>query len=308
MGRAPINWLAANASTSQRSVSATQDRDSGEVALSNPTVIIDGSSRNSPYLDPFYATQYDLSYEYYFEDTDGAFIAAAFYKDIESFIEQIGTEPYDFAANGIIIPDSVQVPVFYNAEFQGQEPERVRDENGLPVFITVPTENGSYSTRVNNAEGGYIRGLEFSYTQIYSMLPGIWSGLGMSASYSFTESEIQRTVGNGVFADALPGLSENVAQVTLFWEYEGFETRISGRYRDQFVSEQVAVNDQTVNFAEELVIDYQASYEVNENISVLFQVNNVTDEPTRSYFSSEEQTGTIQFFGTQYFLGMTYSL
>jgi TonB-dependent receptor len=308
MGRAPINWLAANASTSQRSVSATQDRDSGEVALSNPTVIIDGSSRNSPYLDPFYATQYDLSYEYYFEDTDGAFIAAAFYKDIDSFIEQIGTEPYDFAANGIIIPDSVQVPVFYNAEFQGQEPERVRDENGLPVFITVPTENGSYSTRVNNAEGGYIRGLEFSYTQIYSMLPGIWSGLGMSASYSFTESEIQRTVGNGVFADALPGLSENVAQVTLFWEYEGFETRVSGRYRDQFVSEQVAVNDQTVNFAEELVIDYQASYEVNENISVLFQVNNVTDEPTRSYFSSEEQTGTIQFFGTQYFLGMTYSL
>jgi outer membrane receptor protein involved in Fe transport len=115
-------------------------------------------------------------------------------------------------------------------------------------------------------------------------------------------------VGNGVFADALPGLSENVAQVTLFWEYEGFETRVSGRYRDQFVSEQVAVNDQTVNFAEELVIDYQASYEVNENISVLFQVNNVTDEPTRSYFSSEEQTGTIQFFGTQYFLGMTYSL
>jgi TonB-dependent receptor len=308
MGRAPINWLAANASTSQRSVSATQDRDSGEIALSNPTVIVDGSSRNSPYLDPFYATQYDLSYEYYFEDTDGAFIAAAFYKDIESFIEQIGTEPYDFAANGIIIPDSVQVPVFYNAEFQGQEPERVRDENGLPVFITVPTENGSYSTRVNNAEGGYIRGLEFSYTQIYSMLPGIWSGLGMSASYSFTESEIQRTVGNGVFADALPGLSENVAQLTLFWEYEGFETRVSGRYRDQFVSEQVAVNDQTVNFAEELVIDYQASYEVNDNISVLFQVNNVTDEPTRSYFSSEEQTGTIQFFGTQYFLGMTYSL
>ena len=130
----------------------------------------------------------------------------------------------------------------------------------------------------------------------------------MNASYSYTESEIQRTVGNGVFASALPGLSENVATVTLFWEYEGFETRVSGRYRDAFVSQQVAVNDQTVNFDSELVVDYQASYEINDNMSVLFQINNVTDEPTKSYFTSPEQTGTIQFFGTQYFLGMTYSL
>ena len=83
---------------------------------------------------------------------------------------------------------------------------------------------------------------------------------------------------------------------------------MSGRYRDAFVSRQVAVNDQTVNFDSELVVDYQASYEINDNISVLFQINNLTDEPTKSYFTSPEQTGTIQFFGTQYFLGMTYSL
>ena len=130
----------------------------------------------------------------------------------------------------------------------------------------------------------------------------------MSASYSFTESEIQRTLSEGVFASQLPGLSENVVTATLFWEYEGFETRVSARYRDAFVSQQVAVNDQTVNFDDELVIDYQASYEINDNLSMLFQVNNLTDEPTRSYFSTPEQTGTLQFFGTQYYLGLTYSL
>ena len=113
---------------------------------------------------------------------------------------------------------------------------------------------------------------------------------------------------DGVFSARLPGLSENVATVTVFWEYEGFETRLSTRYRDAFVSEQVAVNDQTVNFDSETVVDFQASYDINENMSVLFQVNNLTDEPTRSFFTSDEQTGTIQFFGTQYFLGLTYSL
>ena len=308
MGRAPINRFAANASTTVETVTAYQDRDSGEITLSQPTAKINGNASNSPYLEPFYATQYDISWEYYFSETDGALVVAAFYKDIESFIEDISIEPYDFEGNGIIVPDSVQVPVYLEPEFSGQEAELARDVDGNPLFVTVPTENGSYTTAVNNAEGGYIRGIELAYTEVYSKLPGLWSGLGISASYSYTESEIQRTLSSGVYSSRLPGLSENVATVTVFWDYEGFETRLSGRYRDAFVSKQVAVNDQTVNFESELVVDYQASYEINDHWSVLFQVNNLTDEPTKSYFTSPEQTGTIQFFGTQYYLGMTYQL
>lgn len=308
MGRAPINRFAANASTNIEVVTALQDRDSGEITLSTPTARVNGNASNSPYLEPFYATQYDISWEYYFSETDGALVIAGFYKDIESFVEDIEIDPYDFAANGVVIPDSIQVPVYLAPEFSGQETELARDENGAPVFVTVPTENGSYRTAVNNAEGGYVRGLEVAYTQIYSMLPGMWSGLGVNASFSYTESEIQRVLGNGVYASDLPGLSENVATLTVFWEYEGFETRLSTRYRDAFVSQQVAVNDQVVNFDSELVMDYQASYEIDDSWSVLFQINNLTDEPTKSYFSSDEQTGTIQFFGTQYYLGMTYQL
>ncbi|NDV92703.1 TonB-dependent receptor [Alteromonas sp. 345S023] len=308
MGRAPINRFAANASTTIETVTAFQDRDSGEISLSTPTAKVNGSAQNSPYLEPFYATQYDVSWEYYFSETEGALVIAGFYKDIESFVEDIEIEPYDFAGNGIVVPESVQVPVYLAPEFNGQAAELARDANGDPVFVTVPTENGSYSTAVNNAEGGYIRGLEVAYTQIYSMLPGWLSGLGVSASYSFTESEIQRTLGDNIYAADLPGLSENVATVTVFWEHEGFETRLSGRYRDAFVSQQVAVNEQVTNFDSELVVDYQASYAINDHWSVLFQVNNLTDEPTKSYFSSVEQTGTIQFFGTQYYLGMTYQL
>ena len=132
----------------------------------------------------------------------------------------------------------------------------------------------------------------------------------MSASYSYTESEIQTqtTLGGASVEQTLPGLSENVVAATLFWEYEDFETRLSVRWRDAFVSKQVAVNEQVVNFDSETVIDYQASYNINENLGMLFQVNNLTDEPTKSYFGSEAQTGTIQYFGRQIFLGVTYSL
>jgi outer membrane receptor protein involved in Fe transport len=90
-------------------------------------------------------------------------------------------------------------------------------------------------------------------------------------------------------------------------EYEGFESRLNARYRDEFVSEQWGVNEQVVNFDDELVIDVQASYQVTETFNVLFQVNNLTDEPTQSYFGTTDFSGTTQFFGRQYFLGATYS-
>lgn len=308
MGRAPINRFAANASINVGDVFATQDPDSGEITLSTPTSKITGNSTNSPYLEPFYATQYDISYEYYFTETDGSFAVAAFYKDIESFIENIGTDPYNFQANGFSVPDSVDVDVFFPVPEEGGDAQPVLDAQGNQLRVSVPTENGLYTTAINNGEGGYIRGIELSYTQIYSFLPDVWSGLGLNASYSYTESEIQRTVGNGVFSSRLPGLSEGVANVALFWEYQGFTTRINGRWRDAFVSNQVGINNQTVDFDAETILDFQASYDVTENLSVLFQANNLTDAPTKSYFGDESLTGTIQFFGTQYFLGLTYSL
>ena len=302
MGRPPINRLFANANVRVSDVFASIDEDTGDVVLTSPTAVINGSSTNSPFLRPFYADQYDLSYERYFDETDGAFVFALFYKNIQSFIDTTATFPYDFAGNGFDVPDEVTVTIL------DENDDPVLDASGDPRTVVVPTENGTYTTAQNNSEGGYIRGVEVAYTEIYSMLPGMWSGLGMNASFSFTESEIQRTTGNGVFSGTLPGLSEQVASVTLFWEYEGFETRVSSRYRNPFVSKQVAVNDQTVNFDSETVVDFQASYEVSENMSVLFQANNLTDAPTKSYFGDEALVGTIQYFGTQYFLGLTYSL
>ena len=280
MSRPNIDRLASNSSITLNKVS-TESESYFEIS---------GQAKNSPHLKPFYANQYDLSYEKYFEDGNGSLIAAVFYKDIEStgIVTQTISE-YDFAANGLAVPDQMIDPV-----------------SGVPLSI----RNGNFETAFNDQEGGYIRGLEFTYTQIFSFLPELWSGLGLQTSYSYTESEIQQIskLGQQDLSISLPGLSENVFQTTLFWEYQGFETRASVRYRDEFVSEQVAVEAQTVNYDGETIIDYQASYQFNDHFNVVFQINNVTDEPTKSYFGVKAQTGTIQYFGRQFFLGMTYAL
>lgn len=269
MSRPPINRLAGDAS-----------------ATANNDGIINGSSTNNPYLKPFYADQYDISYEKYFDE--GAFVAALFYKNIDSFIDTVAITNFDFKGNGFNVPDYIVAP----------------------SGVQTATSNGTYTTAMNNAEGGYIRGLELAYTQVFASLPDLFSGLGFNASYSYTESEVQSitSLGGDSATQSLPGLSNNVFSATLFYGYEGFETRISARYRDAFVSEQVAINDQVVNFDSETVMDYQASYQVTDSLNVLFQVNNLTDEPTKSYFGTEQKTGTLQYFGREFFLGFTYAL
>lgn len=270
MSRPPINRLA--------SVTSFSISDTGEIT---------GNSANSPFLRPFEANQYDLSLEYYFGS--GALAMALFYKDIQSFIQDDVLPEFDFKGAGFPVPDFI-IP----------DPE-----SGVPVA----TRNGSLYTAVNNSNGGYIRGAEVAYTQVFKSLPSYLSGLGAQLSYSYTESEVSliNSLGGEPIETTFEGLSKNVVNATLFWEYEGIDTRINGRYRSPFVSTQVGVNEQITNFASELVLDFQFGYQFNDNLKMLFQVNNLTDEPTRSYFGQEEMTGTLQFFGRQYFLGAVYS-
>jgi TonB-dependent receptor len=232
------------------------------------------------------AKQVDLSYEHYFEGDDGAISFAIFNKDIESFVQTTVINNPDFDALGIPMP-----------EFDPNNPGQA----------LVP---GIYETKTNNAEGGYVRGFEAALTKTFSFLPGIWSGLGTNLSYSYTKSEIEQTnsLSGSSRTISLPGLSPKVISATLYFDYDQFSTRISARYRDAFIGEQVAVETQLAYYSDETVLDYQAGYKVTENLDVLFQVNNLTDEPTQTYFGNEAQTGTLQYFGRQYYFGLNYSM
>ncbi|WP_415776408.1 TonB-dependent receptor [Shewanella oncorhynchi] len=243
----------------------------------------------SPLLDPFYADQFDLSYEHYFEDSEGAVVIALFYKDIKSFINDFTITEFDFESEGFIVPDTVV-------------------DNG--VTYPVNKNLGQYQTAINNDNGGYIRGVELGYTQIFDFLPSPLSGLGFTGSYSYSDSEVEFTtdLSGSNLSIPLPGLSESVLNTTLFYTLDGFDTRVSMRYRSSYVSEQVAVESQLAFFDAETIMDYQASYALENGLKFLFQINNLTDEPNKTYFGEEHQTGTIQYFGRQYFLGLSYSL
>lgn len=245
----------------------------------------DFSANTSPAIKPFYAEQYDLSYEHYFSETEGAFVAALFYKDIKSTPQQFTQQNFNFASVGIDVPP-------------------VNPETGVPVT------SGNYSAKFNNAEGGYLRGAELAYTQTFGFLPEPFNGLGFTGNVSYTESELKNeftTVQGGApETSPLPGLSKVVWSAAVFYDYNDvFSTRMNVRYRDDYIGDQIALGQsQQAFFQEELIVDFQASYQFNDTFQGVFSVSNITDEPNISYFGEEFNTGTIQYYGRQYYLGI----
>jgi phosphoribosylformimino-5-aminoimidazole carboxamide ribotide isomerase len=254
------------------------------------TEFLDYNSSTSPFLRPFYANQIDISYEHYFTETDGAFVVALWNKDITNFVGTLVEKDFDLTQIGIDIP-----PLF--------------DTNGVPIQF----EDGNYTHAENNAEGGYMRGVEVSYTQTFNFLPDLWSGLGANINWSYTESEITRpsAVPGETGQDApLEGLSNRVFSGTLFYDYdEKLNARVSVRHRGPYLSRQIAIgSDQSAYFNEETIYSAQMSYNFSENLQAVVSVDNLTDEPNISYFGDTNRTGTIQYFGRTIYFGVNYNL
>jgi iron complex outermembrane recepter protein len=240
----------------------------------------------NPLLDPFKADQFDLSYERYFGKS-GIISVAAFYKNLRSFIVQ-GTIPnFDFVAAGVTPPP--------------------RPGTNIPGNAV-----GSFNAPVNG-QGGFVYGFEFGFSKTFVELPSPFDGLGVVVNYAFSQSDLSTTSstsGRTLNLD-LAGLSKHVLNPTIFYEKAGFGARVSGRYRSSFVSPQIGISELVISSGSETIVDAQISYEFPETsilkgLKLLAQANNLTDEPTRTFFGQREQTGTIQNFGRTFFLGATY--
>lgn len=218
------------------------------------------STVGNPYLDPIESMNFDASAEWYFASV-GSLTFALFYKQLDNVITN-GTERLTFTNNG--------------ATFSG--------------VVTTPS---------NSPEQGTVKGFELAYQQTYDFLPGIWSGLGMNASYTYVDSEgvVQSTlsatdpdVAAGRVANIdtsllpLQGLSEHTVNVAGFYENDWMSLRLAYAWRSDFV---VTVRDVIVPFAPIIQesggqLDGSAFFSVNDNIRVGVQGVNLLNQVTRT--------------------------
>ncbi len=88
------------------------------------------------------------------------------------------------------------------------------------------------------------------------------------------------------------GLSGRSNSLTVYYENQGFSTRVSQRYRSPFTAttRDIFFRPTTRSQGSDKVVDLQLGYAFNEagpykGLSVLLQVNNLTDSTTTNYKS-----------------------
>lgn len=236
----------------------------------------------NPNLEPWRTDAIDIGYEYYFSTSSYAGLTY-FHKNLESYIY-----------NGVTETDFSGLP----------------NESGIE-----PTSNIGNMSQPINGKGGTIDGLELSFVLDAELISESLAGFGLIGSYSWTESNIEPN-GPGSGTD-LPGLSEEVRNLTAYYEKDGFSARISQRYRSEFLGEvpQLFATRGFTSIAADQQIDAQISYDLEDGTlagtTFLFQINNLSNSPYVTTSGTTLGDGAplpnkYEEYGRQFLFGVNY--
>ena len=250
------------------------------------TVSVAGGSRTvttgNPRLNPFRADTVDLSFEWYFAE-ESLLSLGLFYKNIDSYI-QTSSEIRPFNTSGL--PDSL-----------------------LAGTNTLPTDEFNFVQPLNTP-GGELKGVEVSYQQPFTFLPGLWSNFGTQLNYTYVQSDIQYLNSNGTPSAKGPmlGLSKNAYNATLYYEGDHFSARVSAAYRSEFLTTIPGRNSNNVEGTKATTtVDASISYKFDEHLEISLEGLNLTDEWNDQWVDSVgDRSSVYTHTGRQYMMGLRY--
>ena len=222
-----------------------------------------GSSGN-PNLDPYRASQADLSLEWY-RDNDSVIAAALYYKDVKSFI--------------------TDRPVVQSVVIQTGTPSaQCTPAQGVDLFNCPFTIN-----QRANGGGGKIQGLELSLTQ------PIWGGFGVNTNYTYSDAEADS-------GDPIPGNSEDTFNIAAYYENQRVSARLSYTYRSEFFvtfDRSTQLNQKALES-----VDASLVVNVTDAVAVTLDGINLTDEEIEQYATEEFRPRAIYDNGRIFYAGV----
>lgn len=225
----------------------------------------------NPNLEPTSAKQWDVGLEKYF-DNGGLLAASYFRKKIDGVVIN--------AVTGVV-PDVA----VYNA-------------NG--------TLNGYHDFDVYqpvNASGSYdVDGFELIAHLPLGALHSALEGFGINANYTSLDSSLAGESSLGI-QTPMPGLAEETYNVTLFYDNDRFDARVSYNYKDEYV-EGLGYNMYPIYRDGYGQTDVSIGYRIADNIKLSLKGINITDEETTGYTMDPSFPTMYELSGRRVSLGI----
>lgn len=232
-------------------------------------------------LDPFRASQFNLSWEDYFAP-GGLVSVGTFYKQVDNFVE------------------IESIPTLVNDDF-----------GGTTADVTKP----------ENAGNGRIYGFELGGQYAFGYETAPWlKGLGFAANYTRSISTSNAAPTSFTTSASIPGVAKDAFTGTLYYERSGFSARASYSWRgsavnDSLVGATFSFPDQNkVNHTYQIFeaaygqLDAQIGYDINTHFGIVASVQNVTDQAQHTYLQWPNLPFTYDDAGRRINLGFKFKL
>jgi TonB-dependent receptor len=182
--------------------------------------------------------------------------------------------------------------------------------------VTVPVEQLATSDQKSD-----LIGFEFTGSHSFSYLPGIFSGLGVKASYNYAHPNFKTEdlrLGEstdpitGVFTPGIVepanifGLSKHVASAQVYWGLGKLDLQAIYKYRSDYYQQFVGDPSQNRYVRDNGSLDFRATYKVNKHLSLSLSASNLTDEPRVSDMPILGSFREYTTYGRRYYLGVRY--
>lgn len=215
-------------------------------------------STGNPDLKPYHSDNFEVSVEKYFEPV-GLFSVGVFLKEITDYFRRFSTT---------VGPEGL-------------------DGNGQYAGYTHST--------MRNVGDARIRGIEASYQQQFSFLPGVFKGLGGFANFTYLDA--QGNFGTLTTTNRLPNMAPRSGNAGINFRYRGLDARFLANWTGQKYKSTLAGID--IYNEERLLLDVKLQYSFNRRYDIFLDINNLTDEPPRTDVS----LNGLHFFKTNQGVG-----
>lgn len=238
----------------------------------------------NPALKPFRATNWDLAYEWYYQDAN-MFSFTVFSKEVEDFIvTKTGQESYNMTARKGPSFNCVSSPLCSSSVVP-----TTAELNGLSEVYSV--------SRPQNGESATITGYEAAVTHMFN------NGFGVTLNATVVDSNLN--VGADTTQSfALEGLGDS-QNLIVFYEQGAWQARVAFNNREGFLRQlDNGFNGEPINTKRFGQWDVSASYDVNEYLTVFFEGINITEEELVQTGRFENQIYSVEDNGSRYAVGV----
>ncbi|WP_260922465.1 TonB-dependent receptor [Novosphingobium sp. 9] len=146
-------------------------------------------------------------------------------------------------------------------------------------------------SRPRNTHDGKLYGVEVAYQQFFDFLPGAFSGLGVQLNGTYSDGTVEDPINGG--RERVPDVSHWSYNAVAMYEKYGISARLAYNWRSSYVDSYNSggVQGNTIMVKPTGQLDFSASYDLTQNVTLTFNATNITDRTYHDYFVGTGSTG-----------------